>query len=286
MSPKKSKLIISPSVSILMSTFNGGLFLNNQIESILNQSHKNFKLIIRDDGSSDDTLAIINNYIYKYPDVIYLLDDKLGNIGSTKSFFRLLNYVNDESYIMFSDQDDIWFENKVELFINKIQDLEILNVGLPALVFGDMVVSDSELKILNNSFWNFQKINPLIIFNWKKILSQNIVTGCSMIINNNGKKVIQKLPNIRMIHDHFIAIVISKNGLVDFIKEPTMYYVQHNNNLVGASSFNFNYIFKRILKLRETLFQYYKLCRYFEMNFFYFFYLKFTINLQRILSNK
>jgi len=154
----------------------------------------------------------------------------------------------------------------------------------PALVFGDMVVTDKNLNILDKSFWNFQKIKPHIINNWHKTLSQNIVTGCSMMINNNSRNILQNLPDINIIHDHFIAIMISKYGVVSYINEPSMYYVQHNNNLVGASIFNLNYILKRIIKLRETLFEYYKLCCFFKMNFFYFIYLKITINFQRIFN--
>lgn len=282
----KNKNHHSP-VSILMSTYNGEMFLDKQIDSILNQTHKNFKLIIRDDGSSDETLTIINDYLHKYPNVVSLLKDTEENIGSTKSFLRMLNYVDDESYVMFSDQDDIWFENKIALFLSKIQELESSNVvNKPTLVFGDMIVTDNNLNILDKSFWHFQKIKPQLIYKWKKVLSQNVVTGCSMIINSSGRKISQNLPaDMNVVHDHFIAIMISKNGLVSFIKEPSMYYVQHNNNQVGASDFNFDYILNRVIKLRETLFEYHKLCSFFKMNFFNFIYFKLIINVQRIFIN-
>lgn len=270
------------SIAILISTFNGEKFLKQQLDSILDQTFKDFKIIIRDDGSNDNTISIIREYIELYPNIINLLIDNDGNLGSTKSFFKLLNEINNEKYIMFADQDDFWFENKIELFLKKIQDLEMINCSdSPALVFGDMIVVDRNLKIIENSFWNYQKINPNIIFNWRKTLSQNIVTGCSMIINNQSVQLVKKSPNFKMIHDHFIAICISKNGVVNFIKEPTMYYIQHNNNVLGASAYDFKFAKLRIKHLKSTIFVYYELCKYFKMSFFKFLYYKTSISLKR-----
>jgi glycosyltransferase involved in cell wall biosynthesis len=279
---KDKYLFSQPLVTILMSTYNGDLFLCKQIDSILDQSYKNIKLIIRDDGSFDNTLKIIENYLHKYPSIINLIDDSDGNIGSTKSFLKLLNYVSKNSYVMFSDQDDVWFDNKVELFISKIQEIEFDNSKeLPSLIFGDMVVSDSKLNIIEESFWNYQKINPNMIFDWKKTLSQNVVTGCSMILNYEGVQIVKNAPNLNVIHDHFIAICISKNGVVNYLSQPTMFYVQHNNNVLGASYYGFKFVFNRIKKLKSTIFVYYELCSFFNMNFLQFLYFKININFKR-----
>jgi glycosyltransferase involved in cell wall biosynthesis len=269
-------------IAILISTFNGEKFLKQLLDSILNQTFKDFKVIIRDDGSNDNTISVISEYVELFPNKINILIDNEGNLGSTKSFFKLLNEINNEKYTMFADQDDFWFENKLEIFLTKIQELEIIyGSDLPALVFGDMVVVDRDLRIIENSFWNYQKINPNIIYNWKKTLSQNVVTGCSMIINNKSVQLVKKAPNFKMIHDHFIAICISKNGVVNFIKEPTMFYIQHNNNVLGASSYDFKFALFRINKLKSTIFVYYELCKYFNMSFIKFVFYKISINLKR-----
>lgn len=275
----------SETVVILMSTFNGDRYISRQIDSILRQSYQNIKLIIRDDGSSDETIVIIEQYVKNNPHQIFFLNDKLGNLGSTRSFFVLISNLTTKSYIMFSDQDDVWFQDKIDLFLSRIKKLELNNGNLrPAMVFGDMVVTDFNLNIIDSSFWHFQKINPKVILNWKKTLSQNIVTGCSMIINSEAQKLFKIIPPIIMIHDHFIAIKIAKEGLVDYINEPTMYYVQHQNNVVGASSFNLKFIFNRILSSLNTWSSYFKLCKFYEMNFFYFVYYKFLLNIQRLFQ--
>jgi glycosyltransferase involved in cell wall biosynthesis len=275
----------SATVAILMSTYNGEKYLERQIESILSQTYKKINLLIRDDGSNDNTILIINKYLKAYPECIFYLHDDFGNLGSTKSFFQLLSNVKEYSYYMFADQDDIWFENKVDIFIDRITKCELL-YGKPnaIMIFGNMSVVDHNLSIIDHNFWHFQKLNPELIFNWKKVLSQNVVTGCSMIINLSAINILRNVPNIKMIHDHFIAIKIAKYGIVDFIHEPTMFYVQHVSNVVGASSFNFKFIKNRISVLIKTWGTYFKLCKYFDMNILCFIYFKFTINTQRLLK--
>lgn len=269
-------------VSILMSTYNGQSFLNRQIDSILAQSYENLVLMIRDDGSTDATLSIVSAYSSLYPEKVIVMEDDLGNLRSTQSFLELLRRVDNSSYLMFSDQDDIWHPNKVEYFVRAIKAIEISNSAVkPALVFGDMTVVDEKCQELSSSFWAFQKLNPHIIFNWKKLLSQNVVTGCSMIINDSARMLCVDLPRIEVIHDHFIAINISKYGRVDYISEPTMLYVQHQNNVVGASAFDLQYLIKRMRYVRTTWSAYYALCRHFKMNFLLFIYFKMILNIKR-----
>ena len=100
-------------IAILMSTYNGERYLREQIDSLLNQTYKDWKLYIRDDGSTDETISIIESYVNDYPDLIVLLKDDLGNLGSARSFMRILSVV-DADYYMFCDQDDVWLPNKVK----------------------------------------------------------------------------------------------------------------------------------------------------------------------------
>lgn len=275
----------SETVAILLSTYNGEKYLERQIDSILRQSYNNFNLFIRDDGSTDNTNLIVNKYLKAYPDIIFRLNDNLGNLGSTKSFFQLLSNVKEYYYYMFADQDDIWFENKVDIFVGRILRTELIHGKNNAImIFGNMSVVDHNLNVIDNDFWHLQKLNPELIFNWKKVLAQNVVTGCSMIINQSTVNNLRDIPDIKMIHDHFIAIKIAKSGIVDFIEEPTMFYVQHIDNLVGASAFNFIFIKNRLHVIFQTWDSYFKLCRYFGMNILSFVYFKFIINTQRLLK--
>ena len=109
-----------------MSTYNGELFLNKQINSLLNQTHINWTLYVRDDGSTDNTLNILKKYKKTYPFKINIIKDDLGNLTSAFSFMRLLSLVNAD-YFMFCDQDDVWLPFKIEKTYNKMKEIELTN---------------------------------------------------------------------------------------------------------------------------------------------------------------
>ena len=100
-------------VAILMSTYNGERYLREQIDSLLNQTYKDWKLYIRDDKSTDGTVSIIEGYVRVYPDQIVYKSDGFGNLGAGCSFMQLLSSI-DSDYYMFCDQDDVWMEDKIE----------------------------------------------------------------------------------------------------------------------------------------------------------------------------
>src|ERR1700744_365701 len=102
------------SISILLSAYNGERFLKDQIESILAQTNKNWILYIRDDGSKDGTIGIVNFYAERYPHQIIKIEDNAGNLKSAGSFMHMLNNVSSE-YYMFCDQDDVWLPFKIEI---------------------------------------------------------------------------------------------------------------------------------------------------------------------------
>ena len=110
------------SLAILMSTFNGEKYLKEQIDSLLNQEYEAFDIYIRDDGSTDQTVSILENYEHIYPN-IYLLKDTQGNIGVFKSFMYLLSQVHAD-YYMFCDQDDVWLSNKISMSMKRMNELE------------------------------------------------------------------------------------------------------------------------------------------------------------------
>ncbi len=110
-------------VAILLSTYNGQLYLKEQIDSLLDQTYKNWCLFVRDDGSSDDTLQIISTYAKKCPERIVLLTDNRGNIKPAASFMQLLSMV-DMDYYMFCDQDDIWLSTKIERTYEEMVSIE------------------------------------------------------------------------------------------------------------------------------------------------------------------
>ena len=110
-------------VEILMPVYNGEKYLAEQIDSILSQSYSEWILKIRNDGSTDNSQTIIDQYCNKYPDKIKCIKEPKENIGLIKSLNILLeNPIG--NYLMFSDQDDIWLKDKIIDTLTEIKKIE------------------------------------------------------------------------------------------------------------------------------------------------------------------
>jgi glycosyltransferase involved in cell wall biosynthesis len=233
-------------IDILLSTYNGEKYIEEQIKSLLNQTYSNWFLKIRDDCSTDKTLDILYKYAEIYKDKIEIIDNEGRNLGATQSFAKLIEKSTSD-YIMLCDQDDVWFNNKIELSLNSIQQKENENLpNTPILFFSDLVVVDDDLYIINDSFWNYQKLKPKICSNYKKLLALNVVTGCTIILNRVSKQYILPIPEFLKSHDGWIAVNIAYYGKCYYTNEPTMYYRQHTSNAFGAREINASYFRSKI----------------------------------------
>lgn len=219
-------------ISVLLATFNGEKFLKEQIDSLLEQTYKDFKIIIRDDGSTDSTNEIIESYAVKYPEKISVIKGEPTG-SSLGNFFELLSACP-EGYAMLCDQDDFWCSDKIEKTFNAMRKKEEeAGENTPILVHTDAFVADSELNIISESFIKFEALSP--DFNkLNNLLVQNNVTGCTVMINNALLKLVRKRPENCVMHDWWIALVACLFGETVFVNEPLMYYRQHGNNQVGA----------------------------------------------------
>lgn len=232
-------------VAILMSTYNGEKYLNDQIDSIMNQSYSDWHLYIRDDGSTDNTPSIIRMYEKKDARITFLNKNNIQNVGVTKSFLTLLQNVAADLY-MFSDQDDVWKENKIMLSVNAIENGA--TPEQPACVFSELQVVDKKLhplRLMNgNNVW----------FDFPHFLFGNCVTGCTMMINQALKSKLKlNLTNINhlYLHDWWIALIASSLGKLIYINEPTILYRQHGNNVEGSKKNNLFTLLTRLLNIHH-----------------------------------
>lgn len=227
-------------IDILMSTYNGAEFLSAQIDSILAQDFRDFRLVIRDDGSTDDTIALLQNYMAKDARVVLTEDDR-GNLGARHSFFKLIEKSN-AGFIMLSDQDDVWLPDKISRTLSKIKEMTAANgIETPLAVFTDLTVVTATLDMIDKSFWNYQRLDPDISQDWKKLLAQNVVAGCTLMINRVAKSVVLPFSIPEMMHDHWIAARMARHGKIAFLAEPTVLYRQHGRNVEGAKNVGISY---------------------------------------------
>lgn len=221
-------------VEILMATYNGERYLKQQLESLENQTYKNWRLIVRDDGSSDGTLKILNEFKKNNPNKIEIYLNKTTKHGPMTNFCELMS-LSKANYVSFCDQDDYWIETKLEKTIKLMKKLE-KNFGyLPILVHTDLIIADKNLNVMFKSMIRTQKLNYSSTKTIKQLIVQNCVTGCTMMANRNLIKICGCIPKGAIMHDWWLAIVACAFGKLEFLDESTIYYRQHGNNTVGVT---------------------------------------------------
>lgn len=231
-------------LDILLATYNGATYLSELLASLVAQDFVDWYLIIRDDGSTDCTLEIIRSFCVDHPDRVQVLDDDLGNLGVVANFERLLQ-VSKADYVMFADQDDVWLTDKISLTFSKMRAIEKENHGLtPCLVFTDMVVSDKYNKVLCQSHWRYANLQPGFAIEMKNSVTQNVVTGCTIMINRCLVSKLKIFPSDVIMHDWWLGIFASAFGRVGFLETSTIRYRQHELNNVGAACWNWIYVIR------------------------------------------
>lgn len=237
-------------IDILLSTFNGELYLGELIESLLTQTQKDWRLLVRDDGSSDSTLKIINDYTIRFPAKIIVLEGNGERLGACHSFAALLSH-SSADYSMFCDQDDVWFPEKVEKSLRKMQDMESEQKDQAILVHTDMTVVDQKLAKISDSFWKYQHLDPGLV-RLNRLLTFNNVTGATILMNRRLRDIANPVPNSAIMHDWWLALVASAFGKIGACSVPTVLYRQHGANELGADRYSPKYFAARIQNLDRS----------------------------------
>ena len=226
-------------VCILMSTYNGEKYIIEQLNSLLNQEDISAQILIRDDGSTDNTINIIKKYasLYKQINVIYGT-----NIGVKNSFFELIRHAPNAQYYAFCDQDDIWDNKKL---INAVQKMKN-NIDEPMCYFSNYRLIDQNNNIILDK-GNRHKKQYLLA----DILYSNPAPGCSMVLNNKLWSLLkeQMIPENTFMHDRWILLVSCFIGKVIYDNKPSFSYRQHSNNTVGYSQNTF--VMKIVKKVKD-----------------------------------
>lgn len=213
-------------VTIVMSTYNGICFLQEQLDSLYQQRYPNIKILVRDDGSTDATRQLLQ--AEQERGAIELLPEH-HNLGGTCSFFELLRLaaLTETEYVAFCDQDDVWQPDKIETAVMALTSF----ADRPALYCSRLEIVDEQLNPIGMTL-----IPRKIGFG--NALVENIATGCTMLLNRKAIEIIchNNLPDNVYVHDWWCYLVVSCFGEVIFDPISHIHYRQHGKNSIGAAT--------------------------------------------------
>lgn len=218
-------------VLVLLSTYNGERYLEEQLESIRAQQGVEVKILVRDDGSKDNTLYILKRYNIDWQDLFAGIVAG-ENVGSNKSFSELVSLGLEAAkgtfeYFAFADQDDYWKEDKL---ISAIRRLKVVDKNIPALYFSSTTLADQNLVAMDASP-KYKKLD----LTKGKALARNPATGCTMVFNRVAVEFYNShMPDYIKVHDHYMFLLCSFMGNVIYDPESHILYRQHGHNQIGG----------------------------------------------------
>ena len=224
-------------VIVLLSTYNGERYLTEQLESLVAQKDVDVEILVRDDGSKDATVAMLDEWQEKGALSWYTS----ANLGPGKSFIHLLQTATPGNYYAFCDQDDVWLPEKLSVTMDKMRAVEAENPGKPVIIHTDMNVVDESLNIIHDSFWRSSGLRPDILRTFPYLCTCNSVNGCTIVMNSVARELILEkyVEHDIIIHDVISALTVAYHGgIIDYVETPTVLYRQHSSNVVGAMEYS------------------------------------------------
>ena len=226
-------------VIIVLSTYNAQEYLAEQLESLFQQTYPNIEIVIRDDGSTDQTVAMVARYCEEHENLTFYQGE---NVGAAASFFDLMKNVRNRefAYCAFCDQDDVWLPDKVEVAVAAIssKSAELKNTASksdkeemkksPILYCSRAQLVDASLQPIKEEIK--KEIRPA----FANALIENIVTGCTTVLNREMYEIaVEHIPNYCIMHDWWLYLLASSFGTVLYDKNSRILYRQHGNNAMG-----------------------------------------------------
>jgi glycosyltransferase involved in cell wall biosynthesis len=226
-------------VTVLMSTYNGSQFLQQQLDSLYAQTYPDVKILVRDDGSSDTTRELLAAECLKGR--IEQLEEH-HNLGATGSFFALLRHAagTNTDYVAFCDQDDVWQADKIARAVSLLSNA----ANRPALYCSRLDIVDEQLQSLELS------ATPKKI-GFGNALVENIAVGCTMVLNRPAIDLLcqQTLPSHVYVHDWWCYLVVSCFGDIIFDDNALIKYRQHGGNVIGAATDYIGVLKRKVARL-------------------------------------
>lgn len=229
-----------PSVCVLISTYNGNKYIQEQMDSLQSQVGVNLKIVIRDDGSTDDTLSVIGEYANKYHNITIISEP---NCGVEESFNRLCKYALNHvkaDYYAFCDQDDVWDDDKLKLAIEQLANF---SNDKPNLYFSNLRKVDENLNFIGDLYRDNE-----VFTDRSKTLVQIFTYGCTCVFNRTALEYYCRKDQQNTFHDNWIYCICSYLGNVIYDQAGHIQYRQHGNNLSGQHSSGLSLLISRLTR--------------------------------------
>lgn len=233
----------TPTIEILMATYNGERWLEDQIGSLLNQGWAGWTLHVQDDQSRDGTQRILETWAKRYPERIHYRINPTPS-GPAANFSKLLQdrlREGSADYFLFCDQDDVWDKQHVQTLYLALLGLENRHgKETPCLAHADLEVCDRNLKTISPSFWEHQALDPAKN-QLNRLLLQNVVTGCATGINRALAERAGPVPEQALMHDWWLALTAAAFGAIRPVRKPLVRYRIHGGNTCGTAARAFSW---------------------------------------------
>lgn len=241
------------SLSIALCSYNGGRYIRQQLESIADQSRLPDELVVCDDGSTDDTVAIVESFAAHAPFAVRLYRNE-SNLGSTGNFGQALQRCEGD-IIVFSDQDDVWHHGKLEA-------LELFFLGNPGsgVVFSNGCIVDEMLVSLGYTLWDVFRFSEKQRAASSKagmldlLLNRNVATGAAMAIRADMVEKVAPIPR-DWVHDEWIALIAASMNRLGFIDRCLIDYRQHAAQQIGGLKLGFRERIRRSASVRADAYR-------------------------------
>ena len=224
------------SYSVALCSYNGEKYINQQIDSILSQTHKPSEIVVCDDGSTDRTPEILTEYQKQYPEIFRIHFNEI-NLRSVKNFEKAISLCS-KDIIFLSDQDDIWAENKAEKIVYFLDN----HAEIDAVATNGFCIDENGTVHEKYSLWDapvFLREKGKNIDYFEIILHCNIATGASMAFRAALKPEIMPFPVLKDYHhDEWIAVNTARKGRFAFLNDKLFYYRTHQEQQVGGVFFD------------------------------------------------
>lgn len=233
-------------VEIVLAVYNGRSFLEEQLSSLFAQTYDDWRLLVRDDVSTDGSREYLAEVAGKNPGKIIVLPCNGERLGPGGNFSRLLE-ASTADHVFMCDQDDVWLPDKIETTLQLMMKLETeYGVTTPLLVYTDATVVGAKLEPLDPSLLHYQRTDASNGAALNRLLLQNVVTGCTAAVNRSLLREALPIPTAAIMHDWWLALVAATLGRMVYLNVPTILYRQHAANSAGAIKLSAAYALGRL----------------------------------------